>query len=306
EPGTTVVGAAVDPRNGSPLVATEHITRPGRITKLTRTSVRDWSVEASAVRSLVVLADGRVRYCGSRPSTSGTDSFVGGLTADGKPDTAVGPNGTRPLPAVFGYCEAMALTPSGALVLASNASGHRQRIVVARTNLSGVVDTTFGKSGVQVIGAVNRDYQVSKLAVAPDGGIFMLGQFRDYDTNGNGGEARVALHKLSADGNGLPGFGSGGQIRYGVGYFAPGALTTAPGGKVVLSICNGSSGSAKGIIYRVLGSTGAPDSTWGSGGKVIPPGPVFDARVTSSGKLLTVGVKGIAKNEQTVLQRRYG
>ena len=306
DPGTTVVGAAVDPRNGSPLVAAQHITRPGRITKLGRTSGSEWSVEAADARAIAVLADGRVRYCASRAVSGKIESFVGGLTADGEPDTAVGANGLRALPATFGFCKAMAVTPAGALVLASDSGGSRNRIVVARTNASGVVDTTFGKGGIQIIGAVNRDYKVSRVAIASDGAVFMLGQFTDLNPDGSSGAPRVAVHKLSPAGKGVPGFGSGGLIRYGVGYYDPGALTIAPGGKVVVSIANGFTGSAKGIIYRVLGSTGAPDSTFGTAGRVVPPGPVFDARITSSGKLLTLGVKGGAADYQTVLQRRYG
>ncbi|GAA5020618.1 hypothetical protein [Actinopolymorpha pittospori] len=307
DPGTTVVGAAVDPRNGSPLVATQHITRPGRITKLGRTSGQEWSVETADVGAIAVLADGRVRYCATRVGSGTVQSFVGGLTADGEPDPAVGANGLRPLPAIFGFCKAMAVTPTGALVLASSTDNARSRIIVARTNAtSGVVDTTFGKGGTQVIGAVNRDYKVSRVAIGADGAVFLLGQFTDLNPDGSGGEARVALHKLGPDGTGMPGFGSGGLIRYGVGYFVPGALTIAPAGKVVVSINNGSTGSAKGILYRVTGATGAPDPAFGTGGRVIPPGPVVDARITSSGKLLTLGVKGGAADYQTVLQRRYG
>lgn len=56
----------------------------------------------------------------------------------------------------------------------------------------------------------------------------------------------------------------------------------------------------------MTGATGAPDPAFGTAGRVIPPAPVVDARITSSGKLLTLGVKGGAADYQTVLQRRYG
>ncbi|MGW5364622.1 hypothetical protein [Actinopolymorpha pittospori] len=307
DPGTRVVGAAVDPSDGSPLVATQHILRPGVITKLGRTSGRVWTAQAADVAGIAVLANGRVRYCATRVGDSGkVESFVGGLTADGKPDPTVGANGLRPLPAIFGFCKAMAVTPAGALVLASSTDNNRSRIVVARTNASGVLDPTFGKSGIQVIGAVNRDYKVSRVAIGADGAVFMLGEFNDLDPDGSAGPIRVALHKLGPAGEGQPGFGSGGLIRYAVGYYVPGALTIAPGGKVVVSMSNASSGSDRAVIYRALTSTGAPDPTFGTAGRVIPPGPVVDARITASGKLLTLGVKGGAGDEQTVLQRRYG
>lgn len=43
----------------------------------------------------------------------------------------------------------------------------------------------------------------------------MLGEFTNLTPEGSAGPTRVALHKLGPAGEGQPGFGSGGLIRYG-------------------------------------------------------------------------------------------
>ena len=142
----------------------------------------------------------------------------------------------------------MFIQPDGKIVIAG--TDYLSRILVARFNSDGSVDTGFGTNGAVIF----NDFNDSELKIAQqaDGKIVVLA-FKNSNPN--------LLIRLNSDGSMDTGFGSNGQIEITFGniYSFP-QLAIQPDGKIFVSV-NGGSGQQIPIIQR-FNSDGTVDSNF--------------------------------------------
>ncbi len=187
--------------------------------------------------------------------------------------------------------------PSGARCLGD--------IALARYNVDGSLDLTFGSAG-RVVTDFGGDDTGFAVVVQSDGRIVVGG------ASASAGDMDFALVRYSSNGALDPSFGSGGRVLTDLGgYDQAFALVAQPDGKLVAAGVSTAGGSVDFALVR-YGTSGALDATFGSGGQVITdfgPGYVgstnnctlpladfrgidvaFALRVQPDGKLVAAGV----------------
>lgn len=187
------------------------------------------------------------------------------------------------------------------LVAGSSASNLGNRIAVVRYLRDGTIDTTFGDAGRAIVAVGTRDDVARAIAVQPDGRIVVAGlsyqRTADYD---------FTLVRLMPNGALDTGFGDQGKVLTDFGGDSDRAFALAlmPDGRIVAggqtNLRRGSTG-VDFALARYL-ADGKPDSSFGSGGKVIEailPGSTSDMvrglawqTVNGSLRLLAVGGEG--------------
>jgi uncharacterized delta-60 repeat protein len=217
----------------------------------------------------VLQPDGRILVAGDTGYPYTTDccsSFaLARYNADGSPDPTFGGDGkvttsfeVDSLASVRG----MALQPDGKILVAGfDSNSSFSSFALARYNKDGSLDTTFGNDGkVTTSFAEGGDSQAYDLALQPDGRIVVAGSSLD------GGSQDVALARYNANGSLDPTFGSGGRLTsdFGSANEQGWAVALQPDGRIVAA--GQSSGALVLARYR---SSGAPDTAFGTDGKVI-------------------------------------
>jgi len=178
-------------------------------------------------------------------------------------------------------------------------------IALARYNVDGSLDLTFGSAG-RVVTDLGGDDTGFAVVVQYDGRIVVGG------ASASAGDMDVALVRYSSNGALDPSFGSGGRVLTDLGgYEQAFALVAQPDGKLVAAGVSTAGGSVDFALVR-YGTNGALDATFGSGGQVITdfgPGYVgstnnctlpladfrgidvaYALRVQPDGKLVAAGV----------------
>ncbi|MFO0841570.1 MAG: delta-60 repeat domain-containing protein, partial [Gemmataceae bacterium] len=163
---------------------------------------------------------------------------------------------------------AAAVQPNGQIVVVGGTTARNSRtardFLVARYNPNGTLDTSFGSSG----GYTATDFKSnSDLATAivllPSGKILAAG----YASPSNGHGSYFALVRYTANGALDSTFGSRGKVMTDLGGFAD-TMAVQPDGKILLAGRTGASGTLVLALAR-YNPDGAPDATFGSGGKLI-------------------------------------
>jgi uncharacterized delta-60 repeat protein len=175
---------------------------------------------------VVLQRDGKLVAVGS----SGTDSYAVGQLAvarympSGRLDASFG-SGGKVLTSCGSSCyaSAVAIQPDGKIVVADVNS----RIALARFNVDGTLDPTFGQGG-----KVSADYAPFALAIQADGKLVAVGS--GEGASGNGDED-FALARYTPDGSRDPTLGSGATVSTDFGYTddAAGAVAIQADGKPV-------------------------------------------------------------------------
>jgi uncharacterized delta-60 repeat protein len=186
----------------------------------------------------------------------------------------------------------VALQSDGKLVLGGVVSDpnarHANEFMIARLNLNGAVDTTFGTDGsVQLqlanalaVSHVFQDGQdlssVYAIAVQPDGKIIAAGSAKVGENSADDDHQEFALARFNPDGSLDPSFGSGGIVH--VQPNQPGAriydIALQPDGKIIAAgfaqdntVNDGTIDLAFAVVR--LNPDGAPDASFGNAGKVV-------------------------------------
>jgi uncharacterized delta-60 repeat protein len=171
-----------------------------------------------------------------------------GVAADGAQSVLVGPVGTSPAEA-FG---------------------------VTRYNADGSVDTTFGTNGVTTTAFAGTDAVPAAVAVLSDGDILVAGTATTYAASGAAVGSEFAVAEYTAAGSLDPSFGTGGTQL--VSFSSTAALSddvlramaVGGGGVIYLGGSSDAAGRANtDLAVAALTSTGAPDATFGTGGKAL-------------------------------------
>ena len=247
-------------------------------------------VESEAY-ALVRQPDGKLVAAGYARSGTSDDFALARYNADGSLDTSFGTGG-KVLTAIGSTDSANALVrqPDGKLVAAgyshTGASGYD--FALARYNVDGSLDTSFGSGGKVTTAFSSGPDLVYALTLQPDGKLVAAGRAD------NGSDDDFALARYNADGSLDTSFGTGGKATtfIGSGDDLAYALALQPDGKLVAAGSN-LQGPQSVIALARFNPNGALDASFGVGGKVataIGSHSYADAlAVQPDGKLVVAG-----------------
>ncbi|MEK6286133.1 MAG: delta-60 repeat domain-containing protein [Acidobacteriota bacterium] len=261
--------------------------------------ITDFLGDEDYVNAVAVQADGKIVAAGR--ARKGVVIYFGlaRYNTDGSLDATFG-SGGKLLTNFFGYggdALAMAIQPDGRIVAAGRTfSGPSEVQVdfgVARYNIDGSLDATFG-SGGKVATDFGAYDLITAMAIQPDGRIVAGG-----DTYTEGAQNDFALARYNKDGSLDSTFGSGGKVVTdfaGLPDFLAG-LALQPDGKIVLAgdVSTYVSASRDDIGFGLAryNKDGSLDSSFGSGGKVITQGVLICAdavAIQPNGKVIAAGL----------------
>ncbi|HEV2860937.1 MAG TPA: delta-60 repeat domain-containing protein [Pyrinomonadaceae bacterium] len=225
----------------------------------------------NTVNCVALQRDGKIVVGGGIANGFGLARFQ----SDGSLDTTFGSGGvvTTRLPGPLGYnvgaVEAVALLPDGKIVVAGTSISnyaYNTDFVVARYNVDGSPDATFGDGGITVTDFFGEYDLAHAVAVQGDGKIIVAGA-----ANRDGGtRASFAVARYGVDGSLDAGFGVGGKVvadSFDTLKWAN-AVGVQPDGKIVVA-GYGEFNQAGGFALARLGPDGSPDLTFGLGGVTL-------------------------------------
>ncbi len=260
-------------------------------------------------RDVVVQTDGKiivVGHYGDNTNQSKDVSLVR-YTSIGAIDTTFGTNGRVITPVGSGTANdegrAIALLSDGKILVGGlTDKGTDYDFMMLRYNANGALDTTFGTNGISRI-AVGPGNDLSyDFVVQSDGKIVMGG----FGSNGSNNDFEAV--RLNADGSLDTTFGTAGKVVVPMGTNDSSyTIALQTDGKIILSGFTNNGGTNDIVVAR-LTTTGALDSSFGTGGKVVISNPStddynFDATVQLDGKILLAGSVINAGNEDYLLIR---
>jgi uncharacterized delta-60 repeat protein len=155
-----------------------------------------------------IQPDGKYIVAGAIAGDKGA-TIIKRYNTDGSKDTAFAHTG---FVTIKGYSSAspvaMLLQPDGKIVVAGNCAEGKsaERIFVARLDVNGLFDTSFGKSGI-TLPAATAGSKADDMALLPDGQLLLAGQ---RSVKGAAPYDRYIMLRLSPDGKAENGYGYGG------------------------------------------------------------------------------------------------
>jgi uncharacterized delta-60 repeat protein len=250
----------------------------------------------SVAHAVAIQADGKIVAGGLGGYTSGF--ALARYNANGGLDTTFGSNGNGLVTFDFGgyssELDGLAIQGNGKIVVAGWATTSyfdtHPKVVVARLNPNGSLDTSFGSQGKRIIVIGGVDDEAHALAIQPDGKIVLAGQATD-----SAGSIYFTVMRLTNLGSFDVTFGNqGGYIHH-----FPGAVNDAayavrlqPDGKIVAAGYTGPVAGIFGVLR--LTTSGAPDTTFGNGGFVSTDFAggddiVYGVGIQTDGKIVAAG-----------------
>lgn len=220
--------------------------------------------------SMAVQADGKIVVVGfsntSPTSSAGRDFAIARYNIDGTLDTTFGTAGTGKVTTDFSAsiddAMAVAIQADGKIVVAGASNGD---FALARYNISGTLDTTFGTGGKVTTDFSGLDH-ANAVAIQADGKIIAAGQ----GFNSSSGPD-FALARYLSDGTLDTTFGSGGKVTTAFSNDPDEAFAIAiqTDGKIVVAgTSNASAATQFDFALARYNGDGTLDTTFGSGGKV--------------------------------------
>ena len=234
--------------------------------------LKDGDIDQGAFTGVVPLADGRTVVAG-HSSHMYTGWQARRYLHDGAPDPAFGGDGSLAYPAgprPGGHTMAALIpeSPDGTVVAVGNdSSGEALSVLVGRIGPDGTLDPGFGSGGIAEIGSPGERLSAHDGARTADGGYVTAGTATPVE---DGGDPRVLLLKVDADGVLDETFGAGGRVDGPLGFAL--ALAVDDAGRLVVAYAG--EGAAR--VARYL-THGAIDETFGDGGTADLPRPVDGA-----------------------------
>jgi uncharacterized delta-60 repeat protein len=233
------------------------------------------AIPASRINALAMQFDGKIVAAGTIDnSVTGSLGAIVRYNSDGSLDAAFGIEGkvTTEVPDISTHVNAIAIQADGKIIAAGYSfSGNQSWALLARYNIDGSPDKTFGDGG-----RVTTDKSsIQGLALQSDGKIIAAGGFPEF-----------GVARYNADGSLDITFGAGGKAvtEFG-GYIEDDylfALSLQSDGKIIAageSVWVGANLFALARFNR----DGSLDATFGSGGKVLSGSGDRGGRITSLG-----------------------
>ena len=253
-------------------------------------------------QDIKVLLSGKILVAGYAFNGGSNDIALVQYNSDGSLDTSFG-GGTGKAMSGLGGDDAgysLAVQSDGKILIGGN---YGNDFVVARFNSTGSLDTSFSGTGYVTTDFASNTDTGRSLVLQSDGKILLAGQsynnvtFTDYavaryNSNGSLDTTFNSTGKVNID------FGSSTDQGYGVAIQAD--------GKILLTGFTNVNGTADNGMVR-LTSTGALDTSFGTGGRVITTigsSSDFgnDVKIQQDGKILVSGYSSIAGNDFTVVR----
>jgi uncharacterized delta-60 repeat protein len=223
------------------------------------------------VSAVAIQADGKLVVAGAANVNGSLDFAVARYDSDGSRDTGFGTDGrvTTDFGSVWERATSVAIQSDGKIVVAGGSVvGLFNDFALARYNPDGTLDASFGTAGT-VLTDFGVSAQAYSMVVQPDGRIVVAGE-----ANIDGGD-NFELVRYKSDGSLDESFGAGGKVstdfglaEQGFSYAQGYSLAIQPDGKLVVA---GSAYIDTGFDAALARyeSTGALDTSFGTGGKVI-------------------------------------
>ena len=251
-------------------------------------------------RAVALQADGMFVVAGVSvlSTTANTSRFaVARYRANGQPDTSFGTDGKTGTDFGFNVNDANGVwvQADGKVVVVGTTADSRSRFAVARFNVNGTLDPTFGTGGKVVTdftGPVNNSAR--GVAVQADGKLLVVGP----TSSALNMVGEFVLARYLTTGALDPAFGTGGRVT--TGFDDPSqalAVVVQPDGKIVAA---GSAGTNM-AVARYL-ADGSPDAGFGNRGKLAFPFPIgviggtavaYGLALQADGKLVAAGGCGL-------------
>jgi uncharacterized delta-60 repeat protein len=262
------------------------------------------SAQSSFVADALGLQpDGKILIGGMTTElASGTlEAALARYNSDGTPDSAFAAGGlvaTR-IGAGGGQVNALVVQPDGMIVVAGTAFSHAStddEFLLARYTPDGVLDSTFGTSGITTSHIGSGPSAASGLALQPDGRIIVVGTaFSNGATDDD-----FAIARYTSSGQLDPDFGSGGSATTDFASPSPAArasldrataVALQPDNRIV--VAGFTRGDHQAIALARYGRDGTLDSTFGRDGRaeVAAEEPqVYSMVLGQSGEIVVAGV----------------
>jgi hypothetical protein len=206
-----------------------------------------------------------------------------GNTAAGKPDPAVGPDGTRVIPGIVRVSVMLRDGSNRLYFVGTDAAGE---LTVVRTSLNGAADPGYGTNGVVNVSSVVPQGLAAQLTQA---GTLYAAATVDRD-----GTPTAVMTRVTSAGAVDPGFGTGGVATYARTGASTGvtAIGFATGGRLMLGITATSATDPAAVteyLVRAAALTGTTDPAFGSAGWYHTVERNLFIMTDSSGRLIVAG-----------------
>ena len=189
------------------------------------------------------------------------------------------------------WAHALAVESDGKILAGGETSAGS---ALARYNLDGSLDTSFGSGGT----ATNAIGIIRALVLQPDSKIVVAGE------SSNGSEPEFALARYNPGGSLDTSFGTGGKVLTPIAASGGGeayAVAVQTDGKIVVG---GQSGDGNDFVLTRYNPDGSLDTTFGTGGVVITAtGYVRALAVQPDGKIVAAGTEGCCGGAKFALAR---
>jgi uncharacterized delta-60 repeat protein len=210
--------------------------------------------------NVAVLPDGRILLAGEVAGSVGLAIYG----TDGTLDPSFNGNGTLLATTISGYPAGLEVVNNKILILSDLGE-------LARFNLDGSPDTTFGTAGVTTVPGLDGGGALFSLAVLPDGKILV-----NYAPAGNEeGGFYDSVARFNVDGSPDQSFGTSGQVTYGSAtvsdenFVSLSNIQLQPDGKILIGAAYNAYSGVQPELLR-LNPDGSTDSSFGNNGLAAP------------------------------------
>lgn len=225
------------------------------------------------------------KFCLMRYSSAGVMDMTFGSLADGCEKTVIGD---------YAHAYSIALDGSGKVISAGmTIDNGTKKMAVTRHSSAGVIDTTFGASGIVKL-LIDKKSVCRAMLLQSDGKIVLVGDAA------SGRSEHIALARLNSDGSVDTTFGTNGVVQTVVGLnsHAYGMTIQLDGKIIVTGVSNGH------VVVVRYASDGSLDATFGTSGMVTTTlgkqSVGSDVAVQTDGKVVITGsaklTSGTSKN----------
>lgn len=253
-----------------------------------------------SVVSLLLQSDGKTIVVSSSNTGTSNASYLSRYTLNGTPDTSFGTNGRiiMDTKSTTDIISSAIIQPDGKIVAVGSTTNTNLGIfAVIRYNPDGTLDTSFGTGGKVTTNVRSQSTyeRASAVGIQNDGKIVVIGPSYSSST----GVKAFAAVRYNTDGTLDPTFGTNGKVSTTIGTNndSPVSVAIQPDGKIVVAGNVTEWNEGKQYIYFAAvryNEDGSPDSSFGSGGKVITAiGPRFSIEssmaIQPDGKIILAG-----------------
>lgn len=217
-------------------------------------------------RAVAIQTDGKIVTGGAYNDNTEFNFLLTRYNSNGKLDSSFSSDGIVTLNIGSGndIINSLVLQPDGKILVTGTLSfgGGASDFVVARFNIDGTLDDSFGSIGKTItsINPIGEDYPTTIL-LQSDGKIIVVGN-TDSST-----EQHIAMVRYNKDGSLDPTFSSDGKVTTDInsGYSSGNAATLQPDGKIVVT-GSAYNGTNTDLILARYNSDGNQDNKFGKGG----------------------------------------